>query len=108
MTWSGRPAKLNEMGTFVLEITSPDAHFAGRPAAAVNAPTVTGRRTILPRHEPFVCALAPGRMIVTAADRGKETWEIGEGAMVVSRGSVLLVVTRAAQATSQQQPPAAR
>jgi F0F1-type ATP synthase epsilon subunit len=84
------------MVDFVLQIVTRGCTYPERTVRSLNAPGVAGRLTVLARHEPLICSLAPGSLTIDAADGQREAWTIEAGTLRVGRDRVTLV-TRSAR-----------
>jgi F0F1-type ATP synthase epsilon subunit len=83
------------MNTFSLEIITPGERQAWPGVASVDVPADGGRLTVLARHEPFICSLLPGRVLLRLEAGGARTWTISAGVMTVSAEGVTLLVRQA-------------
>ena len=86
------------MGTFNLEIITPEQAYPARPVRALDVPAHEGRLTVLPGHQPFICSLQAGRMEVEVPEGGQEAWTIGTGTLSVGPEGVTVLVQSAARA----------
>lgn len=91
------------MRTFTLEIVTPERSFPARQVVFLDVPGVVGRLTVLPGHEPFICALTAGpvhlrAVAALAGNDGKEpgvtheTWHIKRGTLSVEANRTTLLV----------------
>lgn len=80
------------MNTFSMEIVAPDRAYAPREIQALDVPAEQGRLTVLARHEPFICSLQAGGVVITDPQGGREAWELGPGTMRVTPHLVTLLV----------------
>ena len=83
------------MNTFRLEVASPDALSCLDGVTFLDVPAVDGRLTVLPGHQPTICALKSGPVYLRTAPAGNEqTLSIDEGVMTVSPTLVRIVTRR--------------
>jgi F-type H+-transporting ATPase subunit epsilon len=76
---------------FRLTIVTPDALTALDDVALLDVPAADGRMTVLPGHQPTVCALSRGAVLLRHAGNGNDRRLIGPGVMTVSRSGVTLI-----------------
>ena len=76
---------------------TPCAAHGPRDISAVDVPAEKGRLTVLARHEPMVCSLREGLLLVDDAEGQREQWRIGPGVMHVGRERVTVLTDSAAQ-----------
>jgi len=80
------------MRTFRLEVVTRDAGYPPRNVTSLNVPAEKGRLTVLARHQPLVCMLHAGQVVILDAEGAREDWRIGEGTMTVTPKIVTLLV----------------
>ena len=80
------------MKTFTLEIVTPDGTEPVRHITSLGVPAEDGRLTLLAHHQPLVCLLRKGTLVVGNEDGTKETRDIDEGTMRVTRDGVTLLL----------------
>ena len=90
------------MDTFKLEIITPDTAYPPRDVVSLDVPAEKGRLAILAHHEPFVCTITGGKIVIRnsvdaledsnqkkAGER--ESWTTGPGTMVVTADMVTIL-----------------
>ena len=80
------------MGTFHLQIVTPDGAFFDGPAERVKVRTISGDVAILARHIPYVTALGTGEAAVTVDGNLRKAAASG-GMLSVTEGKVSIVAT---------------
>ena len=80
------------MNTFLLEIAAPDRSRRVEDVTFLDVPATDGRTTILPGHQPIICALVAGRGILrTKNAEADQEFDIGGGVMTVAPNTVRIV-----------------
>lgn len=79
------------MSAFRLTVVTPDTYTTVDDVSLLDVPAVDGRLTVLPGHQPTVCALARGTIRMRRAGNGNDRRMIGPGVMTVSRSGVTLI-----------------
>lgn len=80
------------MGTFHLQIVTPDGAFFDGPAESVRVRTISGDVAILARHIPYVTALGTGEAAVTVDGTVRKAAASG-GMLSVTEDKVSVVAT---------------
>lgn len=80
------------MGTFHLQIVTPDGAFFDGPAERVKVRTISGDVAILARHIPYVTALGTGEATVTVDGTARRAAASG-GMLSVTEDKVSVVAT---------------
>ena len=80
------------MGTFHLQIVTPDGAFFDGPAERVKVRTISGDVAILARHIPYVTALGTGEAAVTVDGTVRKAAASG-GMLSVTEDKVSVVAT---------------
>ena len=83
------------MGTFLLEILTPEQTYPPREVALVDVPAYEGRLTVEARHEPMICRLRAGLVTIAPEAGPREAWRIGEGTLVVKKDATTMLVRTA-------------
>ena len=74
------------MKVFPLEIVSRDEAFPLREVVSL------GRLTVLAGHQPLVCMLKEGEIIIDSPEGERERWQTTGGTMTVEREQVTVLV----------------
>jgi F-type H+-transporting ATPase subunit epsilon len=80
------------MNSFTLEIVTPDGAEPSCRITSLGVPAHDGRLTVLAHHQPFICLLRSGTLVIRMEDGTEATREIDEGSMRVTRDGVTLLV----------------
>lgn len=78
------------MNTFKLHIVTPDESFVEKEISFADFQAESGRITVLPNHQPMVCALKEGETVLRTTE-GPEHWNTGKGFLKVNRDHVLML-----------------
>lgn len=92
------------MRTFRVEIVTPGAAHDFDRVTALSVPARQGRLAVLPRHQPFICALSEGEAVLTDEEGHEERWRIGDGTLRVSPNGASMLVTSASKRRGQEAP----
>lgn len=79
------------MSGFRLTVVTPNSLTTVEDVELLDVPAVDGRMTVLPGHQPTVCALSRGTLRLHHAARADDRRMIGPGVMTVSRSGVTLI-----------------
>lgn len=76
------------MKTFVLTLTTPHSSVSQADLVFLDVPAADGRLTVLADHQPLVCALTEGELVLRREDGTEERQSVGPGAMTVAANHV--------------------
>lgn len=77
-----------------LEIITPNGAEPLQEIKQIDLPAVTGRLTLLPGHQPLVCPLEPGKVMIETIT-GQTSRHTGPGTLMVHGDHVTLLVKSA-------------
>lgn len=80
------------MNTFALEIVTPNGAEPVRHITSLGVPAEEGRLTVLAHHQPLICLLRKGTLVLGDENGTKVTRDIEEGSMRVTREGVTLLL----------------
>jgi F0F1-type ATP synthase epsilon subunit len=84
------------VNAFLLELASPDRSRRVENVTFLDVPATDGRTTILPGHQPIICALIAGKGKLRTKDSDvDQEFELGGGVMTVSPDTVRIVTRNA-------------
>lgn len=67
---------------------------------SVSVPTVSGRITVLPHHEPIISALSPGLLSVTESSGTVHKYALGGGVLRVADDSLVILADMAEEGSA--------
>lgn len=79
------------MNTFSLTLATPRQSLTRKGLVFLDVPAADGRLTILPNHQPLVCVLRDGEMVLRLQNGREERHPVGQGAMTVVSNAVEIV-----------------
>ena len=77
--------------TFTLQILTRTLRPEPRDVVSINVPASRGRLTVMAHHQPQICLVTEGEVVITDAEGKQEAWRVGRGALNVEREKVTLL-----------------